>query len=298
MTKGLEKIICFLAVILALLIGACIYGELALKRPHQNAEIATEQLKNEDTTVVEENNINPSEKTNPVESSGSCEENSHTWGEASYSWVYDDGACEAKRVCELCGKEEIELTAAVYTTEGNTLTIIAEFKNSAFEAQSKTKNISGTDACFVVSNAIGKPGDTVEVTVSMKNNPGIIAIALDVHYDTEKLELVEVKDAQLLPNPVFSDTYVKNPYYISWSDATSADNYYDDGCLATFVFKIREQADIGTANVSLSYSPGNVIDWDLESQLFSVINGVITVDNQTADETLIQIPKDPTIKDS
>ena len=298
MTKGLKKTVCILSVVLVLLIGLCIYGELALKQSHQDAEIATEQVEEEPTVTEEQIEMNDAEEMKPTDVHGACEENLHTWGEASYTWVYDDGACEAKRTCELCGKEEIELAAAVYTTEGDTMVTTGTFKNSAFEAQSKTKDISDTDACFVVSNAIGKPGDMVEVTVSMKNNPGIIAIALDVHYDTEKLELVEVKDAQLLPNPVFSDTYVKNPYYISWSDATSADNYYDDGCLATLVFKIREQADIGTANVALSYSPGNVIDWDLESQLFSVINGVVTVDNQTADETLIQIPKDPTIKDS
>ena len=91
---------------------------------------------------------------------------------------------------------------------------------------------------FVVSDAVGEAGETVEITVSIENNPGIIAAALKVHYDTDQLELVSVKDEKMFPDSMFSQSYDNCPYYASWMDALATGNKEEDGVLMTLTFKI------------------------------------------------------------
>ena len=257
-----------------------------------------EQVENAPTT---EQQTSPVVEATPVETQEtviSCEVSGHSWSETEYTWINDDGACKAERTCENCTKLESEVVSARYSGEGESIGIMAEFKNPEFETQSKAKDIIGTNACFVAANAIGKPGDTVEVALSLQNNPGIIALALQVGYDAEKLELIEVRDNGLLPNAMFSDSFTKNPYYVSWNDALARKNHFNNGNLAIMVFRIREQAKPGAATVSLTYSPGDVINWDLEKQMFATVNGTVTITENVPGETMFPIPQDPTLKTS
>lgn len=295
----LKKIICILAVVVVLLVGFCVYGEVAIKHSLPNAEMATEQSKEEESTAMEEQKeMAPTEGEYETVGHRSCEEDGHVWGEITYTWINEDGACEAKRACEECTKIETETAAAQYSGEGESLGVKVEFQNPEFEAQSKEKDIAGTKACFIASNAVGKPGDTVEVALVLQNNPGIVALALQVGYDAEKLELIEVRDNGLMPNAMFANSFSKNPYYVSWNDALGQNNFTGDGTLATMVFRIREQAALGGATVSLSYSPGDVINWDLEKQLFATVNGTVTITENVPGETMFPIPQDPTLKTS
>ena len=72
-----------------------------------------------------------------------------------------------------------------------------------------------------VSSAEGSIGETVSVTVSLENNPGICTARLAVYYD-EGLTLVGATDAGLLDDGVFGGNLSENPYYLTW-DASTAD---------------------------------------------------------------------------
>ena len=257
-----------------------------------------EQVENAPTTEQQTAPVLETTSAETQETVISCEVSGHSWSETEYIWINDDGACKAERTCEKCTKSESEVVSARYSGEGESIGIMAEFKNPEFETQRKAKDIVGTNACFVAANAIGKPGDTVEVALSLQNNPGIIALALQVGYDAEKLELIEVRDNGLLPNAMFSDSFSKNPYSVSWNDALARKNYVNNGNLAIMVFRIREQAKPGAATVSLTYSPGDVINWDLEKQMFATVNGTVTITENVPGETMFPIPQDPTLKTS
>lgn len=43
----------------------------------------------------------------------------------------------------------------------------------------------------------GKVAETVEVRISLENNPGITALQINVGYDSEKLELISIEDSGL-----------------------------------------------------------------------------------------------------
>lgn len=134
----------------------------------------------------------------------------------------------------------------------------------------------GNFPAFVVSDAKGKPGQTVEITVCVDNNPGIISAALDVTYDREKLRLTEVKDAELLANPTFSQSTEKYPYYISWNDALASKNNTGNGTLVTLTFEIVKGTS-GKAEVELSFDPDNVFDYDLNNVAFKAYSGFVYI---------------------
>lgn len=144
---------------------------------------------------------------------------------------------------------------------------------------------------FVVSDAVGEAGETVEITVSIENNPGIIAAALKVHYDTDQLELISVKDEKMFPDSMFSQNYSSYPYYASWMDALATDNKEEDGVLMTLTFKILEDCESGNAEIGLEFDPADVFDWEMEEQEFRTVSGTVTIEGAEQGETTPGTPE-------
>ena len=137
---------------------------------------------------------------------------------------------------------------------------------------------------FVVEKVSGLAGEEVTVKVEMKNNPGVISVALDVNYDTDKLELVACEDAKLLPNSTFSKNYTAYPYFMSWEDSTAEENITVNGTLATLTFKIKADCAVGEeAEISVSYDPENIYDVDLDNVTFASVDGSVTVEAPVVD---------------
>lgn len=138
---------------------------------------------------------------------------------------------------------------------------------------------------LIVSDAAGKVGETVEVTVSLVDNPGVIALAMKVHYDPNKLELVSVDNNRLMPDSMFSQNLTDNPYYASWSDSLATENFTDDGVLMVMHFRILEDCEAGNTKISLTYDPGDLVDWELKKQSFSAVSGTVIVEADEGSET-------------
>ena len=60
-----------------------------------------------------------------------------------------------------------------------------------------TVNASDTGT-LTVSNPKANIGETVDVDISIKNNPGLVGMTLDVDFDSSVMELVKVTDSGLL----------------------------------------------------------------------------------------------------
>ena len=144
---------------------------------------------------------------------------------------------------------------------------------------------------FVVSDAVGEAGETVEITVSIENNPGIIAAALKVHYDTDQLELISVKDEKMFPDSMFSQNYSSYPYYASWMDALATGDNREDGVLMTLTFKILEDCESGNAEIGLEFDPADVFDWEMKEQAFRTVSGTVTIEGVEQDETTSKKPE-------
>ena len=131
---------------------------------------------------------------------------------------------------------------------------------------------------IVVSDVEGKAGDTVSVTVSLKNNPGLLSAKVKVGYDANALELVEAIDGDFAAKGYSYSEMDVNPFVINWCLATLKVNDTSE-LLATLTFKIKDDAAAGTYPLTLTYSCEddfyNLPDWDIV--YFDAAEGSITV---------------------
>ena len=124
---------------------------------------------------------------------------------------------------------------------------------------------------------VSENGD-VEVLIDIAGNPGIMALILEVSYDSEVLTLKEngFTDTGLLVGNV-ETTITKNPFRLGWqhSDGTSVNNY-KNGTIAKLAFEMKE-GFTGTTNVEVKVIEAQTFIDDIYSLVTSLESGVISV---------------------
>lgn len=137
-----------------------------------------------------------------------------------------------------------------------------------------------TISCFAaatpqitVGNAQGKPGDTVDITIKMSDNPGFVSANLYVKYDESVLTLKEVKDGGLLSGVTHSDNYTC-PYGLCWINDLATSNFKVNGLLATLTFEISKNAPNGKTTISLEQ---DILDCNIEDVVFELKSGSVEV---------------------
>lgn len=124
---------------------------------------------------------------------------------------------------------------------------------------------------------VSETGD-IEVLIDIAGNPGIMALILEVSYDSEVLTLKEngFTDTGLLVGNV-DTTITKNPFRLGWqhSDATAANNY-KNGTIAKLTFEMKE-GFTGTTNVEVKVIEAQTIGKDYVFDLVPMESGVISV---------------------
>ena len=130
-----------------------------------------------------------------------------------------------------------------------------------------------------VSTVYGLPGDTVTVSVSLANNPGIMAAAIKAVYDDSVLELVSVD----LNTTNFNGQF-QTGAKIVW--AGSADNA-TNGEFITITFKVLDGAE-GSTVVSIAYDEGDICNEAEEDVNFAVMPGSVIFDTEPTNPTAPQ----------
>ena len=102
-------------------------------------------------------------------------------------------------------------------------------------------------SCTSVS---GAPGETVSVTVSFSDNPGITSMKLQIEYDRTVLELLSVSDEELFDgfNFIPGKDITQNPQPLIWA---GAENSVKSGALATVSFRILSGASVGDSQITV-----------------------------------------------
>ena len=126
---------------------------------------------------------------------------------------------------------------------------------------------------FVVSTAEAHRGETVNVTVSIKNNPGIVSAKVKVAYDTNVLELTDKAEGAFA-----GVTYgpVGSPFTVNWVDTIHGLNN-TNGVLATLTFKVKDAAAFGQSAITLTFDPNDVFDLNYDNVAFTSTNGAVNV---------------------
>lgn len=133
-----------------------------------------------------------------------------------------------------------------------------------------------TEPTIVVSEVSGTPGETVDVVISLENNPGIISMRLEISYDSDTLELVGKKAGNSFMGMAFSQRYTANPYIANWVDSLNPDNT-TCGTFVTLTFKIKEDSLEGMAPVTVDYVPDDVYNFAWDNVDFAVADGGVDV---------------------
>ncbi len=109
-----------------------------------------------------------------------------------------------------------------------------------------------TSAKYEITNATGTAGSTVEVYVSITNNPGVISLRNTISYDTSALELISVQDCGLLEGYTTPSATISSPYTLRWADSLATQNNISNGRIVKLVFQIKDNVEAGSYNISVT----------------------------------------------
>ena len=146
-------------------------------------------------------------------------------------------------------------------------------ENIEFEVESGTVIFKETPYTLTVSSPEALPGETVEVDVSVKNNPGIAAGALTPVYDNTVLELIDVKrDRTVFDGPIVLTASNKVVF-------ANSENEMSDGVLFTLVFRVLPTAKNGESEVTLKYEKGDLVNINEYNLNFEIESGSVGINS-------------------
>ena len=207
-------------------------------------------------------------------------EHTHTFGEGT---VKSDPTCTENGtmiiICSECGyigiesipalghEYEISIVPSTKETQGYTLHTCLRCGDSYKD--NFTPVILDTDAVITVENVPDVyAGETFTVEVSVENNPGICSFSFRINYDSSKFTLDSVEvNPELGGNFTFGQKAV-------W---VAAGDYTADGVLFTITFTANNDVQLGESAVSLSYSNGDIINFNEDDVDFNLTPGTITI---------------------
>ena len=149
-----------------------------------------------------------------------------------------------------------------------------------FAVMPRNTALAADEAQIVVGSASAKPGEDVTVSVSFKNNPGIIAFSISIGYDSEKLELKEANTAEGAFSSASFGPLTANPFSILWDESTSPD-VSGDATAATLTFGVKDAAAAGDSAISVTYEAGNIYNYSMQNVSFETVNGTVTIAPKT-----------------
>lgn len=144
------------------------------------------------------------------------------------------------------------------------LTLIA---NTAFAADSMQ---------IIAGNVSVEEGTkTVEVDITIPNNPGIATVNFNIDYDGSVMKLKKVTKGEIFTEDVNCNVNAKPASLLLY---TGAGNKEKSGVLATLTFEIKDGTPAGKYDIVLSEKAGGgVLDIDENKVPYEFVNGSVTV---------------------
>ena len=127
---------------------------------------------------------------------------------------------------------------------------------------------------FVVDSVSVQPGESVDVTISVKNNPGIASIKLNVAYDSN-LTLDKITYNNAINGMFMQPQKLTSPVVLNWFNGVA--NSEGDWVFATLSFTVSSAAAVGTYPISVTYDENDVYNIDENNLAFGIENGAVTI---------------------
>ena len=202
--------------------------------------------------------------------------------------VDNDGKITFKDLC--CLAEYITGNSSVVTTANSDMN--SDGKLTLKDLRLLFKTICSKDESDTLSEAQievfkinASAGETVDVTVSLHNNPGIFDMILSFTYDGSAMKLKSVKNADVLSDAVFvAPKNMSSGCRASWYYMDEPEKY-PDGALTTLTFEIFDTAAPGDYPITVLYGDGDIHDYSGNNLAFKVIPGIVTVNTSSHNHT-------------
>lgn len=153
--------------------------------------------------------------------------------------------------CSGCGKYYLNANGTNETTAAKV--VLPALGHSYSNGTCTRCGFSTTGARYLLSNAGGCPGQEIKVTLSIADNPGIIALRQTIRYDTAALELTGVKNLGLLSGYTQPSPTLTSPYTLRWADSLATSNNAQNGAIAELTFRILDQAKTGNYTIQANH---------------------------------------------
>ena len=129
---------------------------------------------------------------------------------------------------------------------------------------------------FYASRETASAGDTVTVTVSIKNNPGILGLLLSLEYDESVLTLTGTSNGSTVSELTYLEPsrLESGANYLWYGSRTGT---VTDGSLLVLTFKVANGAAAGTYPIRLTYSEQDTYDGNYEPVIATVADGAVIV---------------------
>ncbi len=130
---------------------------------------------------------------------------------------------------------------------------------------------------FIVDSVTASAGDTIEIVVSVKNNPGIFDMILSFTYDSTAMTLTKTTNGDVLSDATFmAPKNMASGCRATWYYMDEPDEY-TDGSVVTLAFDILDTAIAGDYTVTVSYSEGDINNYDGDPLSFKIISGTVKI---------------------
>lgn len=133
-----------------------------------------------------------------------------------------------------------------------------------------------TAPTIIVSDATVHRGDAdVEITIVLKNNPGITSALLKVVFDDTNLTLTDLIYNTKIGGQTVPPQSTNSPVVIYWTDGFS--DVIGDWTLVTLRFTVSDSATVGCYDISVLYDPDDLYNANETNVIFDILNGKISV---------------------
>ncbi len=133
-----------------------------------------------------------------------------------------------------------------------------------------------TPMTITASTKTALPGSSVDVEFSLKDNPGVSSIGLDVGYNKNILSLEKVTYNTGLGGITQSSPLTDNPAKLLWVNST--EEFGEDAVFATLTFKVSANAKGGVKlPITITYDENDIYNSKEENINCEIVNGAITI---------------------
>ena len=182
--------------------------------------------------------------------------------------------------CVSCGKcfsdegiTEILYNSVVKSALGH------DFHNGSCTRCSAADPDYQTTAAITISSLTAYPGDTIQIPVSIRSNPGISAMKLTITYDPALLEYQEAVFDQAFLDATGAQTCINaetsGTIILDWVLAQT--EYSENGDFAVLTFKVKAVTEDADAALTITYDPEDIFNKEHENQTFQIENGTVRI---------------------